>query len=329
MMTENKFWNRLQAVVNWADMRILNYAALSCGCLGLGLAAQAQNSPPPQQVPIPAPRAIQRPQSLTPQPAFPVVNNPVTPSYPTLVFDAESKQYDAKPGDMFAPFTFSLTNVWTNEVVITQVHPSCGCTTAKLPPTPWHIPPGGTGEVGAQVNLAGKMGLIKKTLTFYTSVGNRIITLVVSIPPADAAMAEMTPADRKAAMARAAGDPQAIFKADCAKCHVDKGAKTFGQDLYAADCGICHESSHRDSAVPDLHALKQPTNLEYWKTMISFGKPHTMMPGFAINQGGPLSDEQIASLAGYLDRAISHHFSEAPMTKTAATPSVPHAGSAQ
>jgi mono/diheme cytochrome c family protein len=263
------------------------------------------------------------------RPAAPVIDNPVMPSFPTLVFDAETKQYDAKPGEMFAPFTFNLTNVWTNEVVITQVHPSCGCTTAKLPPTPWHVPPGGTGEVKAQVNLAGKMGLITKTLTFFTSVGNRIVLLKVNIPPAQTGIGGMSAADRKAAMARAAADAQAIFKGDCAKCHVDKGAKAFGQDLYAADCGICHESSHRDSAVPDLYAMKQSTGLEYWKTMISFGKPHTMMPGFALAQGGPLSDEQITSLAAYLNRTISHNFPPGPMTNAAAAPPSLHAATAQ
>jgi mono/diheme cytochrome c family protein len=308
LKTENKFWNQSLVMVFSGGMRIANYAALFCGCFGLFLAAQpvlAQTSPP---VPVPAP-----------QPAIPAINNPATPNFPTLVFDAESKEYDAKPGEMIAPFTLHLTNLWTNEIVITQVHASCGCTTAKLPSTPWHIPPGGFGEVTAQINLAGKPpGLLTKTLTFFTSVSNRVVMLKVNVQPMGNGMG---PADRKAAMTMATANPQAIFKADCAKCHVDKGAKTFGQDLYAADCGICHEASHRDTAVPDLHALKQPTSLEYWKTMISFGKPHTMMPGFAIAQGGPLSDEQITSLAGYLDRTISHHFSAAPMTNAAAAPS--------
>jgi mono/diheme cytochrome c family protein len=72
--------------------------------------------------------------------------------------------------------------------------------------------------------------------------------------------------------------------------------------------------------VPDLHAMKQPANLEYWKAMITFGKPHTMMPGFALARGGPLSDEQITSLAAYLNRTISHNFLPAPMTNAAAAP---------
>jgi mono/diheme cytochrome c family protein len=305
-------------------MRFVNYTALLCGCVGLYLAARpvlAQNSPPAlqgqAQTPVPAPHVITVLTNQVGHPLSAPVNNPATPNCPTLVFDAETKQYDAKPAETVAPFTFNLTNVWTNEITITQVHASCGCTTAQLPATPWHIPPGGSGSVGARVNLAGKMGLIIKTLTFFTSVGNRMVTLKVQIPPAGMGLAGMSAADRKAAMAKAAADPQAIFKGDCAACHVDKGAKTFGQDLFAADCGICHESSHRDSAVPDLHAMKQPTSLEYWKAMISFGKPHTMMPGFARAQGGPLSDEQITSLAEYLNRTISHNFLSTPMTNAA------------
>jgi mono/diheme cytochrome c family protein len=248
--------------------------------------------------------------------------HPANPKCPTLVFDAESKEYDAKPAEMIAPFTFYLTNVWSNEVVVMAVHPSCGCTTAKLPPTPWHIPPKGAGQVDAQVNLAGKPpGLVTKTLVFITSVGNRTVTLNVKIPPLQTSLGGLSLADRKAAMARAAADPQAIFKGDCAKCHADKGTKAFGQDLYAADCGICHESSHRDSAVPDLHALKHETDLDYWKTLITYGKPHTMMPGFAAAQGGPLSEAQITSLATFLNRTISHHFTPASMTNAAAGPS--------
>lgn len=285
-------------MISLCRMRCKNFAALLCGCLGLGwaaLSARAQNGVHPAPIPIHQPVPLS-------------LNNPYTPNYPTIAFDAESKQYDARAGEMTAPFTFHLTNVWSNEIVISQVHPSCGCTTAQMPATPWHIPPGGSGEVKAQVNLMGKPpGLIVKTLTFFTSVGNRIVMLKVNIPKPGQAMASMTPEERKAALMQAQANPQAIFRADCAKCHVEKGVNAFGQDLYAADCGICHESSHRDSAVPDLHALKQPTDYDYWKTLITYGKPHTMMPAFAHSRGGPLSDDQVESLARYLDRTISHH----------------------
>jgi mono/diheme cytochrome c family protein len=309
-------------------MRLRKLAALLGGICCVAVApvfGQTNQSPAPVQrpVPIPAPRPVSAPwpaARIIPAP----VNNPYTPPYPTLVFDSESKQYDARPGERVAPFVFNLTNVWTNEIRIDQVHPSCGCTTAKLPPTPWHIPPGGTGQVQAEVNLTGKPpGLTTKMLTFYTSVGNRIVTLKVNIPRASTTPVALTADQRKEAMAQAASDAHAIFRGDCAKCHVDKGAKSYGQDLYAADCGICHESSHRDTAVPDLHALKHPTDLDYWKAIITFGKPHTMMPGFAITQGGPLNDAQINSLASYLNRTISHNFSTPAMTNAANSPLPP------
>ncbi len=254
-----------------------------------------------------------------PQPLLPPAQTQNVPNVPALVFDAETKQYDASAGEQFAPFTFNLTNVWTNEIVIDKVQTSCGCTTVSLPDTPWHLPPQGSGQVRAQVNLSGKMGLIVKTLTFYTSVGNRVVNLKVNIPLPPATAGTMSEADRKAAMLKSAADPQAIFKGDCAKCHAAKGRNTFGQTLYAADCGICHESSRRDGKVPDLHAMQQAGDFDYWKTIISTGKPHTMMPAFAAAQGGPLTEAQIVSLATYLNHTISHHLS-APVTRSANAP---------
>jgi mono/diheme cytochrome c family protein len=289
-------------------MRLLKYISCFWGCVLLCLTEPATWAQTTSAIPKPAP----------PTAAAQMAKG-------ELVFDAEMKQYDAKPAEMSAPFTFKLSDVGTGEVVITKVKASCGCTTAKMPQTPWHLPPGGSGQVEAQVNLAGKTGLITKTLTFSTSIGNRVVTLKVKIPPPIAGSVPMTPAERQAAMMKAAAEPMAIFKGDCAACHVQKGAKAYGEELYAADCGICHESSNRASAVPDLHALKQPTGFDYWKAIITNGKPHTMMPPFALAQGGPLTDTQIDSLASYLNRTISHNFGStkgpaASLIRTTSTP---------
>jgi mono/diheme cytochrome c family protein len=272
--------------------------------------------------------SLQRPQPAPPR----QIQN--APDVAALAFDAESKEYDASPGERIAPFTFNVTNVWTNDVLIERVHGSCGCTTATMPADPWRIPPKGGGPVQVEVNLAGKMGLITKTLTFYykllpdmTTINVHVVNLVVNIPLPPSALGPMSEADRKAAMIKAVADAQTIFKGDCARCHVDKGRDAMGQELYAADCGICHESSHRERFVPDLHALKQETDFDYWKTIITSGKPHTMMPAFAAAQGGPLTEAQIVSLATYLNRTISHNFSaaatnfaNAPVVGTAAAP---------
>ena len=53
--------------------------------------------------------------------------------------------------------------------------------------------------------------------------------------------------------------------------------------------------------VPDITKLTVPTNEEFWRTWITYGKPGSLMPAFAQSQGGPLTDIQIASLATYLN----------------------------
>jgi mono/diheme cytochrome c family protein len=230
-----------------------------------------------------------------------------------LAFDSLAKKYDATLADKTANFAFSITNTWTNEITIDRVKTSCGCTVASLPANPWHIPPGGSGEVKATVNLVGKgTGLLQKTITFYVSahqnfLGTRVAWVRVNIPPPPAPEA-MTAEQRKAAVDMAKADPQQIFKdPKCAECHVNQGKDAWGRRLYAADCGICHDSPNRASFVPDLHALKIPTSFTYWKAIIANGKPHTMMPAFLDTAGGPLTDEQVHSIAEYLNTTIPSH----------------------
>ncbi|MGA2541064.1 MAG: c-type cytochrome [Verrucomicrobiota bacterium] len=231
------------------------------------------------------------------------------PAGPTLVFDAETKEYHATAEEASALFTFHATNVWTNTIVIQAVYASCHCTVATLPANPWVLLPGAGGAVTARVDLTDQEeGTVTKTLTFFTSVGERVLTLKVATPPPlRPPGAPLTEAERKAAMGKAAADARAIFKGDCATCHVDKARGLLGKELYAAACGICHDSPRRASFVPDLRALKQPTDLDYWKTIITRGKPHTIMPGFASAEGGPLSEMQVSSLAAYLDKTMAPH----------------------
>jgi mono/diheme cytochrome c family protein len=57
--------------------------------------------------------------------------------------------------------------------------------------------------------------------------------------------------------------------------------------------------------VPDLRGLKLPSDLDYWTAIIARGKPHTMMPGFAREEGGPLTELQVSSLAAYLRKTMA------------------------
>ena len=223
-----------------------------------------------------------------------------------LAWDALLKAVDATNEQDFARFTFSFTNATAGQVTILMVHPSCGCTTAELPPVPWQIPAGGSGEIKLSVNLAGKAGTLFKTVNIVTDKGNKNLMLRINILPPPPAP-EMTEAQRDAGIMAAKADRQAVFKSDCASCHVKKIEGKYGQQLFDAICAVCHEAKDRATMVPDLHNLKVPTNEEFWRTWITAGKAGSLMPAFATSQGGPLTDMQIASLAAYLNAVIPSH----------------------
>jgi mono/diheme cytochrome c family protein len=50
-----------------------------------------------------------------------------------------------------------------------------------------------------------------------------------------------------------------------------------------------------------LKALNRPTPRDYWLQWIAHGKPDTLMPAFAVKEGGPLTEEQIHSLVEWLE----------------------------
>jgi mono/diheme cytochrome c family protein len=259
---------------------------------------------------VPAPPVPVRPPDLTPTGlavSAPVaVPAPQTPpgQLPAniLAFDAETQEFTATNNDPAATFTFNLTNVSSAELTINSVATSCGCTVARLPVMPWKLAAGDTGQIPVTMNLAGKSGVVFKTITMNTDKGVKMLMVKATITPPPAAA--MTDADRARNLELAKVDRQAVFKGDCARCHVQPAIGKMGKELYVAACGVCHEGEHRNAMVPDLHALKIETNGDYWKLMVTHGKPGTAMPAFAISEGGPLSDPQIASLVAYLVQVI-------------------------
>ncbi|HZV34853.1 MAG TPA: DUF1573 domain-containing protein [Verrucomicrobiae bacterium] len=240
-------------------------------------------------------------QPATPVPAFAPPHPPQQQPSPLelLQWDSVLKEMSPKPGELTANFDFKVSNPTEQNILIERVQTSCGCTVAKLPAQPWVLVPHTNGEIKVTVNLMGKSGTVWKTITVYSTNNiQKILTVKVNLP-------ENPQVTRMRNQAMAAADPQAIFRGDCAKCHVDKGRGLMGKKLYVASCGICHEANPRATMVPDLHALPHPTDYAYWKQIISEGKPHTMMPGFSNKHGGPLTDEQVDSLAKVLNEAFS------------------------
>jgi cytochrome c553 len=223
---------------------------------------------------------------------------PASSSSKVLAWDADLKSASPKLGETVARFTFSVTNLSDDEVVIRDAKPSCGCTEATMPSKPWHLAAHSNGVINVGVNLAGKSGTIFKWVdVLYASNATKRLNLQVTIP-SDPAM------DRSRNQDLAKADRQAVFRGECAKCHVAPTVGKMGKDLYVAACDICHGANPRATMVPDLHAMNHSTDLNFWKVWIAGGKPGTLMPAFSKKEGGPLSQEQIDSLAEYMLQSI-------------------------
>lgn len=216
----------------------------------------------------------------------------------TLAWDGLFKEFSVPTGQRYQPFTFSVTNVSRAEVVVTQVLTSCGCTVARLPAQPWRLPPGGSGTIEGAMDLAGKFGILLKTLTVVSSAGDQILSVKINIPlPPQSDPEEML---RVRNQEIAAADRQAVFRNDCARCHLAPAYGRQGRELYGAVCGLCHEAAHRASMVPDLRTVNTHNDPQIWRAFIQHGKAGTLMPAFGEDDGGPLNDAQVDSLVRYL-----------------------------
>ncbi len=269
--------------------------------------------PPVTPVSAVRPAAVTIP--VTPTPAgTPAI--PPQPSNPNaLVWDADQKEVNVPAGQVNLPFTFSFTNVSSSEVIINSVRTSCGCTTTKLPPMPWHIAPGTNAPLEINLNVAGKFGVVMKTVTVDSTAGTKTLIIKANVPttppPAMSVPVPGTPgakvmeseADRARNQQMALVDRQAVFKGDCASCHVTPGIGKMGAALFTAVCGVCHEAEHRASMVPDLKNLPHATDADHWRGWITYGRVGSLMPSFAKAEGGPLTDQQIASLVDFLVRS--------------------------
>ena len=217
-----------------------------------------------------------------------------------------TKDYAATTNDVSASFTFSLTNISSGPIIIRDVRTSCGCTVASVPSKPWPLAAGTNGQFGVVVDLRGKYGTISKSVMVETefspngAIITDVLTVRVTMPPAPINQAGMAGNERGRNIMVASADRQAIFRNDCAKCHVEPAVAKTGHALYDAACGICHDAVNRATMVPDLHALNHPTDRDHWIRWITLGRAGSLMPAFAQSEGGPLTEEQIDSVVDYL-----------------------------
>ena len=226
----------------------------------------------------------------------------------SLVFDSEFKLVSTKLGETNIHVFFWLTNDSELEIMINRVRPSCGCTVAKLPQLPWRLAAGESGPIEAVLDLRGKMGTLKKTLTVESSSGVKVLRFEVAMNDGHGHSPLADP-DRLRNMQLTFADRQIVFKrAECAQCHAGPAEGKTGAELYVAACGICHDSPQRATMVPDLSLPKPSATPGYWRHWITYGRPGSLMPAFAQSESGPLTPAQIESLVTYLiDRDGAGH----------------------
>ena len=230
-----------------------------------------------------------------------------------FVWDALEKFTKTGEMNQNAEFTFWVTNTSSSNASIIHTESSCDCTVAKMPSQPWLFKPGESGSLSVKMNLMGRNGRVTKEIYVGTSHGGQTLRVHADIP--------LTPAPfnvsaRQRDMMAARKDRQSVFSGSCAACHAMPTVGRMGEPLFNKACAICHISDHRAAMVPDLAALKQPTNAEYWRTWITHGKEGTLMPAFARSAGGILDTNQIESLVEFLVKKYPSNSAAAVATET-------------
>jgi len=141
------------------------------------------------------------------------------------------------------------------------------------------------------VDISDRFEPFKQVIVVETSTGTNRLQVDIRTP-------ELTSRekDRRAAFA----DRQAVFKGQCASCHLQPAiGKPVGQ-RYQILCGTCHDSKQRAEMVPKLAAAEKSRDRAYWEQWVRRGKPGTYMPAFSKPFGGPLTEAEITSLVDYL-----------------------------
>ena len=201
-----------------------------------------------------------------------------------------------------------MQNVSQQPVVIEKVNTSCGCTTVDTREMPFTLAPGDSETLQVSMSLAGKFGTVTKSLLVQGSHATWTLLVTSEItPPSDEALvpgvpngAGMSAGVRGRNIGLAKADRQAVFQGDCAACHSRSAERQLGYGLYLGACAICHDAKHRASMVPDLRVADESHDAAYWREYITDGVEGSLMPAFAKEQGGILSDEQIESLVKFL-----------------------------
>ena len=182
-------------------------------------------------------------------------------------------------GELIEGKTYSrdirLRNTSKQVITIDDIEISCGCT--KVEAVNKIIMPGDYVSLNVTVDTSGKSGPVTKSIYIKTNASFEPFLLELT------SNINQHPTDKI--------DSLAIFRGDCARCHVGENiGRRVGKNLYNTACSICHKEG------PGLAS----SGREAFIHAVSYGVDNSSMPGFLNERGGPLSNDQIESLADYV-----------------------------
>lgn len=193
---------------------------------------------------------------------------------------------------------FLLYNTGGKHLRLYRVEASCGCTVPEI--TRKILAPGDFSRIRVVMDTSLKLGNIRKKLTLFSNDPHR--------PKLDLFVVGHAIAGKMAGhedIMLKSHDRLALFKGECATCHVQKGIGKTGQALFQADCAMCH-GQQAEGNLPSGPSLVggNPDNaawLAHVHSRIANGSPNSpQMPPFAKAQGGPLSPDEVDSLVSFL-----------------------------
>ena len=136
------------------------------------LGAFAQNAKPkPAVTPAPATPA----PTTTPASDNAVIQENGTPQ---ITFETEKHDFGRIDKGTIAKYRFKFTNTGTADLVVSNVHASCGCTTPSWSKDP--VKPGESGYIEAAYNSNAGHGPFAKTVTVTTNIANKVVVLTIS-----------------------------------------------------------------------------------------------------------------------------------------------------
>ena len=143
-----------------------------------------------------------------------------------------------------------------------------------------HLNPGDKGKVQVSVDLRGKRGQVTKTVQVLSNDPKKpVTTLTVTALVRDSMHLQKF-------------SPGKIFDKQCSSCHVEQGRGKTGIALFQADCFMCHNAGTKASAITGMSRRPE----KYLRMKIRDGIEQSMMPGWSLKSGGPLTDEEVDSL---------------------------------